>query len=208
MRCLNFLFLFIIFFTCACEPNTKQDGDVISMRQANKIITAVPNNYKDAQDSSFHFMQDTLYFQNQFFSGHVFRLYPSKDTLFTGTYLNGLEEGAQQKWYSNNQLAEARNYHQGKKIGAHVGFWENGKPKFEYHFLNGEQHGIVREWYQNGKLYKFFHYENGYEVGSQKMWWENGVIRANYVVKNGRRYGLVGLKLCMNPNASIQNKSK
>ena len=96
-------------------------------------------------------------------------------------------------------------YRQGKKIGIHKGYYENGNPKFEYHFIQGEHHGIAKEWYENGQDYKFFHYNMGYEEGSQKAWWENGVIRANYVVKNGRRYGLIGLKLCMNPENSVKN---
>ena len=97
-------------------------------------------------------------------------------------------------------------YHAGKKIGKHLGFWENGQPQFEFYFEDGEHHGIAKEWYQNGQPYRTFHYEHGYEQGSQKMWWENGIIRANYVIKNGRRYGLIGLKLCMNPNDSIFKK--
>ena len=92
---------------------------------------------------------------------------------------------------------------QGKKIGKHIGYWEKGNLKFEYHFINGEHDGLLNEWYQSGQRYKEFHYKKGYEEGSEKKWWENGTIRANYVVKNGRRYGLIGLKLCMNPVDSI-----
>ena len=93
-----------------------------------------------------------------------------------------------------------------KKIGKHIGYWENGQPQFEFYFEDGEHHGVAKEWYQNGQTYRTFHYEHGYEQGSQKMWWENGIIRANYVVKNGRRYGLIGLKLCMNPNDTVLKK--
>lgn len=94
---------------------------------------------------------------------------------------------------------ETRSYIQEMKTGVHRGFWEDGKPRFEYVFENGEHQGSAKEWYQNGKPYREFHYDKGYEEGSQKMWWENGVIRANYVVKHGRRFGLIGLKLCANP---------
>lgn len=168
----------------------------------------IPNLYINQLDTSLKFHQDTLYFQSNKFSGYVFKLYTSKDTAFLETYWNGLEQGVHQKWYPNKQLAEYRIFHLGKKEGKHVGFWEDGKPKFEYHFLEGELQGVTNEWYQNGQPYKVMHYKKGYEEGSQKMWWENGVIRANYVVKQGRRYGLIGLKLCMTPKDSIDFKIK
>jgi antitoxin component YwqK of YwqJK toxin-antitoxin module len=200
------IFLYIVLIigglSFACGSNTKKEVDVPISSQMT--IKEVPSKYVDGNEHGLYFKQDTLYHQQAIYSGYVYKLYPSKDTAFIGAYLNGLQEGAQKKWYPNHQLAESRFYHDGKKVDKHIGFWEEGHPKFEYHFLNGEQHGMVREWYKNGQPYKVFHYENGYESGSQKMWWENGVIRANYVVKNGRRYGLVGLKLCMNQTDSIK----
>ena len=154
-------------------------------------------------DAAFVFHVDTLYLKDKKFCGTVYALYPNLDTAFKGHYLNGLEDGLHIKWHPNKQLAESRNYKQGKKIGKHIGYWEKGNLKFEYHFINGEHDGLLNEWYQSGQRYKEFHYKKGYEEGSEKIWWENGTIRANYVVKNGRRYGLIGLKLCMNPVDSI-----
>jgi len=166
----------------------------------------IPNLYINILDTGVVFHQDTLYFQAKKWSGFVFKLFPNKDTAFVGSYWNGLEEGVHQKWYPHYKLAEFRNYHLGKKVGKHIGFWDNGNPKFEYHFSDGELQGVSNEWYENGRPYKVMHYQKGYEAGSQKMWWENGVIRANYVVKQGRRYGLIGLKLCMTPKDSIDFK--
>lgn len=191
----------------ACSSNnvkTNADKDL----SISIVDLKVPNIYVSVLDTGFHFQQDTLYYHGNYYSGYAFKLYPSQDTAFVGSYLNGLEQGLQKKWYSNKKLAESRFYDKGKKEGDHIGYWEDGKRKFEYHFLNGEQDGIVKEWYHNGKPYKIFHYEKGYESGSQKMWWENGVIRANYVVKNGRRYGLIGLKLCMNQTDTVKPVTK
>ena len=204
---LYILIVTVCILVYACEANNvKKDAETVL--PVTRVDLKVPNQYKSVLDSGFHFQQDTLYYQSNYYSGYVFKLYPNNDTAFIGSYLNGLEQGAQTKWYFNRQLAESRLYDQGKKVGEHIGYWEDGKIKFEYHFFKGEQHGVVKEWYKNGKPYKIFHYENGYESGSQKMWWENGVIRANYVVKNGRRYGLIGLKLCMNQNDSVKPVTK
>jgi len=168
----------------------------------------LPNQFVNSKDRFLSFHQDTLYYQNTKYSGYTYTLFANGDSLFVGSYLNGVEEGVFKKWYPNNRLAEYRKYQLGKKVGKHLGFWEDGQPKFEFNFMDGELQGVANEWYRNGQAYKAFHYAMGYENGSQKMWWENGVIRANYVVKQGRRYGLIGLKLCMTPKDSMDFKFK
>jgi len=171
-----------------------------------KKIKPVPNLTIVSYDSGFNFHQDTLFFLDKKFSGHVYGLYQNGDSLFSGSYLNGKEEGIFKKWYPNGQLVETRIYIDGNKEGFHQGWWENGAKKFEYHFLNAEHDGELKEWDKNGQPYRFFHYKKGYEEGSQKMWWSNGAIRANYVIKNGKRYGLLGLKICSNPYDSVIKK--
>jgi antitoxin component YwqK of YwqJK toxin-antitoxin module len=190
----------------ACDSNMKQGLDKPSQAQATSKIM-IPDLVKNSTDKAFRLNQDTLFYDNLKYSGLVYTLYNAKDTMLVASYLNGVEEGLQKKWYANQQIASERNYHAGKKIGKHIGYWENGQPQFEFYFEDGEHHGVAKEWYQNGQAYRTFHYEHGYEQGSQKMWWENGIIRANYVVKNGRRYGLIGLKLCMNPNDTNLKKT-
>ena len=195
--------LITLFYACDSEStkNTSQNLPKID-NSANNIV--IPEVLTNATDLGISFHADTLYLNNTNYSGWVYKLNEKKDTIFMGGYFNGIEEGVHKKWHPNKQIAEVRLFHLGKKIGKHIGFWENGNPKFEFYFSNGEHQGIAKEWYKNGKPYRSFHYENGYEEGSQKMWWENGTIRANYVVKKGRRYGLIGLKLCMNQNDSLK----
>jgi hypothetical protein len=200
------LFIISVFFS-ACNLNSKTSQNAkpaLSILAAGKI--GVPPIFKPSADKGFALHQDTLFYNDIKYSGFVYTLYNAKDTMQIAGFLNGVEEGVQKKWYLNKQIASERFYRAGKKIGKHLGYWENGQPQFEFYFENGEYHGITKEWYQNGQAYRSFHYEHGYEQGSQKMWWENGIIRANYVVKNGRRYGLIGLKLCMNPNDSVLKK--
>ena len=196
-------------FFQACGTN---DKTILSKKSividSIDLNSSIPNSIIDSKDSNLQLHQDTLFFHDQKFSGSIFNLYPNGDTLMTGHFLNGLEQGVFKKWYLNHQLAESRTYHLGKKIGKHIGFWEDGKPKFEFYFSKGEHDGTANEWYSNGQAYKAFHYTMGYENGSQKMWWENGVIRANYVVKQGKKYGLIGLKLCMTPRDSLDYKFK
>lgn len=206
MKSINIIKCFLLsalFYACDSASNKGlNEGLPLTDSSNNNII--VPHAFTNANDKGFTFHADTLYLNNINYSGWVYKLNDLKDTLFIGSYFKGIEEGLHKKWYSSNQIAEIRYYHLGKKTGKHIGFWENGKSKFEFNFLNGEHQGVAKEWYKNGNPYRTFHYENGYEEGSQRMWWENGTVRANYVVKKGRRYGLIGLKLCMNQNDSLK----
>ena len=196
-----------VLFLSACDSNNKDSqNNQLEIKPQNILVASVPMIFKASADKGFTLHQDTLFHNDTKYSGWVYTLYNAKDTMQVAGFLNGLEEGIQKKWYPNKQIASIRDYHTGKKIGKHIGYWENGQTQFEFYFEDGEYHGIAKEWYQNGQAYRTFHYEHGYEQGSQKMWWENGIIRANYVVKNGRRYGLVGLKLCMNPNDTVLKK--
>lgn len=199
------LFVSVFFLACKLQHKDKQNNQP-AVSAVRNVVNRVPLIYKSISDKGFTLHQDTLFYNNKKYSGQVFAIYNGKDTVQIRGYLNGIEEGIQKKWYPNKQIASERMYHAGKKIGKHIGYWENGQPQYEFYFEDGEHHGIAKEWYQNGQLYRIFHYEHGYENGSQKMWWENGIIRANYVVKNGRRYGLIGLKLCMNQKDTILKK--
>ena len=85
---------------------------------------------------------------------------------------------------------------EGRKVGAHFGWWPNGTLKFQYAFEAGLHAGESNEWLSDGTLFRAFNYVAGKESGLQRMWFEDGTLRANYVVKNGRRFGLIGSKPC------------
>ncbi len=171
-----------------------------------KIAKTVPAFYRNAHDSGFVNHQDTVYYGDHFFTGYRYALYENGDTAFLQSYFNGVEEGTQKKWYPNNQIAEERFYINGKKEGTHKTWWTDGKQKMIFEAFNDEYNGEFKEWYASGLLGKDFHYVNGQEEGSERLWWDNGAIRANYVIRNGKKYGFIGLKVCANPNDSINKK--
>lgn len=191
-------FLFFIYASCHEEKRTNNAEP--------KIAKTVPLNYVNTGDSRFNKRQDTIYYQQNYFTGYRFSLYPNGDTAIIGAYFNGVEEGTQKKWYANKQIAEERFYINGKKEGLHKSWWPDGKLKFVFEALNNEYNGELKEWYFSGLLAKQFHYVEGQEEGSERLWWNNGTVRANYVIRNGKKYGLIGLKTCMNPYDSIIKK--
>ena len=194
------LFLILIAISSCSEKKVE------TSTQEPKIAKTVPQTYINATDSGFSNHQDTVYYHDKFFTGYRYALYENGDTAILQSYFNGVEEGFQKKWYPNKQLAEERFYINGKKEGKHRTWWPDGKQKMEFDALNNEYNGEFREWYATGLLGKDFHYLNGQEEGSEKLWWDNGTIRANYVIRDGKKYGFIGLKLCANPNDSINKK--
>jgi antitoxin component YwqK of YwqJK toxin-antitoxin module len=114
-------------------------------------------------------------------------------------YVEGKKHGYEKHWFENGDLAMERYYANGFKTGVHKAYWEDGIPKFKYHFNDkGEFHGSVKEWYKTGNAFMSFNYINGKEEGSQKLWKMDSNIKANYEVIHGERFGLIGLKKCYN----------
>ena len=138
-----------------------------------------------------------LLFKDDPFSGVIESYYNSETIKSTINYHQGKKQGLEIIWHINDSLGSKRFYDMGLKVGIHKGWWQNGNPKFVYHFNdNGEYHGNIKEWYESGILFRDFNYLNGKEAGSQKMMYDTGKIKANYEVVNGERFGLIGLKKC------------
>ncbi len=136
-------------------------------------------------------------YNNEPFVGQLELHHDSGKIKSTVNYDKGKKEGLETIWHYNNSIASKRFYTNGLKTGIHEGWWDNGNPKFVYHFNDkGEYNGNVKEWYETGLLFRDFNYLNSKEAGSQKLWYETGKIKANYEVINGERFGLIGLKKC------------
>ena len=152
----------------------------------------------DENNGSIEIKNGVLFYENKKFSGNLVGFYnDSKIKKNETLYSNGLKHGLENYWYISGTIASIRWYSKGVKINEHIGYWENGNPKYKYFFnQKGEYNGSVKEWFLSGAIYKIFNYVNGKESGSQKLWRNDGSIRANYFVVNGERFGLIGLKKC------------
>lgn len=98
--------------------------------------------------------------------------------------------------YPSGKIRWKREYRHGLKDGLHLGWWENGRKMFEYHFRKDVYHGAFREWYADGRPAKEMHYERGAEAGLQRAWRANGTLYANYEARDGRLYGVINARLC------------
>jgi antitoxin component YwqK of YwqJK toxin-antitoxin module len=167
------------------------------------LIQEIPKNYFRKSSDKISIKNDVVLLNNKKYSGFLFELNTSKDTILVEGYIDGLLNGVCKKWYSKKQLMEERHYLGGQKNGRQIAFWQNGYKKFEFFAKNDAYEGELREYSENGQMFHLANYVKGQEEGSQKMWYDNGKIRANYVVIKGKRYGLLGTKNCKNVSDSI-----
>jgi len=192
------VFFILLFFLFSCTENKQT---VIS-----KAATKIPSIYIQNTNEGFLLHQDTLWLNNEPFSGFVYELSPSKtDTIFFAGYKKGLLEGVVKKWFPNKQLWEKRLYEAGRKNGLQESYWENGIKRFEFIAKDDAYEGEMKEWAQDGLLVHLSNYVNGQEDGTQKSWYSNGKIKSNYFIIKGKRYGLLGTKNCKNVSDSIFN---
>lgn len=147
-----------------------------------------------------------VYSEGKPFSGNVFELTDTNDTIALSGFYKGKEHGQWKRFYPEGRLEELRYFDKGVKIKTLTRWWENGQMQMICTFKNGEYDGALKEWNENGQLTQEMNYRNGYESGSQKMYYDNGKIRSNYVVKDGKRIGLLGTKNCVNVSDSIFKK--
>lgn len=190
------IYFYLLLLICSCSQN-KSKKVAFSNPSIPKIFTQ-----KSA--SKISIKNDTLFLNNEKYSGFVFELNPSsKDTILLESYFEGLQSGISKKWYDTKKLMEQRNYRNGKKNGKQIAFWENGHKKFEFTAKDDAYEGEMQEWNNEGKLIHLANYKSGQENGTQKLWYDNGKIRANYVIIDGKRYGLLGTKNCRNVSDSI-----
>jgi antitoxin component YwqK of YwqJK toxin-antitoxin module len=165
---------------------------------------SIPKIYTLKSSKEISSRNDTIYLNTKKYSGYLYELYPNqKDTIFVSSYINGLQNGTEKKWFPNRQNMEIRSFTNGQKNGKQTAFWENGNKKFEFIAKNDVYEGEMKEWNNEGKLIHLANYKNGQENGTQKLWYDNGKIRANYVLIDGKRYGLLGTKNCRNVSDSI-----
>lgn len=157
-----------------------------------------------------HFDNGNYLYGSELFNGIIIDRYENGNIKSSTAISNGKEEGWKILYYPAGTVSEKRYYHYGEKDSVHAGWWENGNPRFEYHFAAGHYEGDFKEWFESGSLYKHLHYTNGQEERGMG-WRENGKQYMNYVMKNGRRYGIVNPGLCYtlkNENGEYLNAGK
>lgn len=160
----------------------------------------------DRTDPLLREVDGTLYRAGRPLTGTVVERYDGGAVRRTTSYLRGLREGKDRRWYPSGRAEEERSFSRGREEGRHRGWWEDGRPRFDFTYRDGRMEGEALEWLPDGTLHRRFHYRAGHEEGSQQMWWPDGRLRASYVVRDGRRYGLMGAKGCVSNDSTAARR--
>ena len=72
---------------------------------------------------------NSYFIKKKKFSGYLEEINSNKIKISRTGYLNGRKEGIEKIWHANNKISEIRFYKQGKKVGIHELFWDNGNKK-------------------------------------------------------------------------------
>ena len=175
---------------------------IISFTNSSFKTIFIPNKLISVDEAKLNpDSKGRLIFEGEMFSGYIIKKNLNGYIIEKKGYLNGYLEGKSVGYFDNGKLKFNRYYDSGKKVGTHKGWYINGQKKFEYFFNKGLSEETHYQWYENGQLYSEINYLNGKPFGATKIWRKDGKLRSNFVIReNGRRYGLAGIKRCAKIN--------
>ena len=94
-------------------------------------------------------------------------------------------------YYDNGKLKYERFFKNEKSIGNWKSWFENGYLKEEiFYDLYGFKNGIYRIWHENGNLFTEMMFVNDILNGITRRWYENGTLQFEGVYENGKQKGL------------------
>jgi antitoxin component YwqK of YwqJK toxin-antitoxin module len=154
------------------------------------LLTAACKQYSDTNqvlysDPGLSLADGILLYDGTPYSGTVYGLYSSQDSMFAESYQGGLRHGVFYQWYPSGNLMETGTYEHGYLSGQRKGYWENGQNNFLYTYENQQLHGNAEEWYPNKIRKLSMFYKEGKEEGLQTFWTIDGRPHMSYEVSNG-----------------------
>lgn len=107
----------------------------------------------------------------------------------------GKRHGADIQWFGNGRRSIERHYRNGLEVGTHKAWYQDGSVKSLKVFADGVAHGKFYDWHSNGRLAQFVIYEHGREVAA-KSWTAGGKPFYNYVWNDHAPIGVQGDRFC------------
>lgn len=151
------------------EPYTGTDSSYITM-EGEKILAI--ETYQDGFKTELK-----TFFDNSFPQCHF-------------EFKKGKKDGINRRWYKNGMVMFDYRMKDGKAVGSHALYYEDGK--MESYF--DDEHGISMGFYKSGKLSSFSKKIrdsvkcqgiHGYEG---KTWYENGQLRTHGILNCGKQF--------------------
>ena len=138
-------------------------------------------------------------YYNGNYDGLVVSFDEKGDTLMSGNFEDGLEEG--RFIYRNDSVLEERFYMSGQKHGEWKTYYPNGKLKIICPFEHDFQEGKCVHYHENGRVKAEYPYKDGLLHGISYIYNEEGVLLFSTTYNKGveTEYGGVKVKPVLEP---------
>ena len=105
--------------------------------------------HRQVDFSSLEIRNDTVYLNNDLFSGDAVESYGDSATKSERMYEKGLLEGAYIEYYPSGNLKSNGNYSDGMRQGEWTRYYENGELYLKGSFSDDKKTGTWHYWYNN-----------------------------------------------------------
>jgi antitoxin component YwqK of YwqJK toxin-antitoxin module len=116
-----------------------------------------------------------------------------------GDILNGKTVG----YYSNGKLKFENHWENGKKVGVWKEWNKKGVLVMEAAYANGEQHGIESYFFDKGSIKVLTTYEKGKKNGRVAEWFESGVQNTEGSFKSEKQHGIWVFRMPDNKTVAV-----
>lgn len=194
------LSILLLVLLMSCNSNRYQSGIDSIAKEAGRVPHSewkVEETFFDKKKSLWRFKIDSSEV-----SGVIVSFYTNGSTYKSIPVFEGKRQGAMLTYFLDGKLKFLENFDNNKLEGVtkRWGIKEEYQLMAELNYENGRLHGVQKKWYASGELHKVLHLENGKENGMQRAYRKNGALYANYEAKNGRAFGLKRTQLCFELN--------
>lgn len=155
-----------------------------------------PDVFTEKTDTALHNQNGTWILRGGKYNGYIIE----KDSgvlVAKLPIIDGKENGVALGWYKNGKKRYELNFLNGNREGTHKGWHPNDTLSFSYFFHEDKYEGEQNTYFPSGNRWQSLHYVNGYEEGKQKSWNDSLRVVNNFTVKNGKLYGVIGRYDCM-----------
>ncbi len=159
-------------------------------------VSAIPATTLSATDPRLVLTNGVYLLDGRAYDGAIEERYPDGTVKSVGSFLGGMRHGLTETFYAGGQPRDSRSYRANLSYGRHVGYWDDGRMKFDFFYLDDKREGVQQQWYRSGAPYTSLTFRDDEEDGMQRAWRENGRPFINYEARDGFRYGLQKAALC------------
>ncbi|WP_045688301.1 hypothetical protein [Hymenobacter sp. AT01-02] len=108
---------------------------------------------------------------------------------YTGSFLNGKQDGEWRWNYRNGNVQTVRHYTAGKTEGLEEEYFSTGRLRERNFYKDGSLEGTYEKYYLDGQLQRAGNYQSGQQQGQWKQYYADGKLSEEYNILNDQMHG-------------------